>query len=83
MGGARGPSIALTGAKEADLVTVDIHYSGVNYADVCIRWGLYSSQKAFAPFPMVPGFEFSGLCTVECRGLGTDGGPFILSVLGH
>ena len=34
--------------------------SGVNYADVCIRWGLYESAKKFVGWPITPGFEFSG-----------------------
>lgn len=25
------------------VVVVEVHYAGVNYADVCIRWGLYDS----------------------------------------
>ena len=33
---------------------------GVNYADVCIRWGLYSSATKYVGWPITPGFEFSG-----------------------
>jgi hypothetical protein len=36
-------------AARSDLVTVDVAFSGVNYADVCIRWGLYASAKLFVP----------------------------------
>ncbi len=36
-------------ATRTDLVTVDVAYSGVNYADVCIRWGLYASAKLYVP----------------------------------
>ena len=35
----------------------------VNYADVCIRWGLYESAKKFVGYPIVPGFDVAG--TVE------------------
>lgn len=41
-------------------VRVRVHAAGVNFADTCIRMGLYASQKKFAPFPMTPGFEFAG-----------------------
>ena len=33
---------------------------GVNYADVIVRWGLYSSATTFVGWPIIPGFEFSG-----------------------
>lgn len=45
---------------ESTLVTVDVDFCGVNYADVCIRWGLYSSAKKYNGYPITPGFEFSG-----------------------
>lgn len=35
----------------------------VNYADCCIRWGLYDSAKEFVGWPIVPGFDVAG--TVE------------------
>ena len=35
----------------------------VNYADCCIRWGLYESAKRFVGWPIVPGFDVAG--TVE------------------
>jgi len=51
---------------------VKVRAAGVNYADVCIRWGLYTSWNRFgggrrpsqlAPGAKgdVPGFEFSGI----------------------
>ena len=60
------------------LVTVRVQAAGVNYADVCIRWGLYASWNKFgggtgtspsssaSPIRDVPGFEFAG--TVEAVG---------------
>ena len=56
----RGPNIAFLGVDEADLVTVRTHATGVNYADVCVRWGLYSSAKQYVGWPICPGFEFAG-----------------------
>lgn len=42
-------------------VSVRVLASGVNYADVCIRWGLYESAKRFVGWPITPGFEFAGV----------------------
>jgi NADPH:quinone reductase-like Zn-dependent oxidoreductase len=33
---------------------------GVNYADICVRWGVYESARRFAGWPITPGFEYSG-----------------------
>jgi NADPH:quinone reductase-like Zn-dependent oxidoreductase len=33
----------------------------VNYADCCIRWGLYDSAKEFVGWPIVPGFDVAGV----------------------
>ena len=30
---------------EGNAVVVDTAFAGVNYADICIRWGLYDSAK--------------------------------------
>lgn len=46
---------------KAHEVLVRILAVGVNYADVVIRWGLYSSAKEFVGWPITPGFEFSGV----------------------
>jgi NADPH:quinone reductase-like Zn-dependent oxidoreductase len=35
--------------------------SGVNYADACVRWGLYASAKEYVGWPITPGFEFCGV----------------------
>ena len=40
---------------EDNMVTVDVAFCGVNYADVCIRWGLYSSARKYNGYPIVPG----------------------------
>jgi len=49
-----------------EMVLVDINYFSVNYADVCIRWGLYESALRYVGWPIVPGFDFSG--TVKWAG---------------
>jgi NADPH:quinone reductase-like Zn-dependent oxidoreductase len=33
---------------------------GVNYADICVRLGLYESGRRFVGWPITPGFEYSG-----------------------
>ena len=66
----RGAPEAFVGVKDEDLVTVRVSAAGVNYADVCIRWGLYASWQKFgggrrtsagSEAADVPGFEFSGV----------------------
>lgn len=42
-------------------ILVDVKATGVNYADIIIRWGLYESAKKFVGWPITPGFEFSGV----------------------
>src|SRR5690606_16576363 len=42
-------------------VVVEIKATGVNYADIIIRWGLYESAKQLVGWPITPGFEFSGI----------------------
>lgn len=46
-------------AKDGEVI-VDVRATGVNYADVIIRWGLYESAKRFVGWPITPGFEFAG-----------------------
>lgn len=49
-----------------DEVLVKVHASGVNYADVCVRLGVYESAKRYVGWPITPGFEVSG--TVDAVG---------------
>jgi synaptic vesicle membrane protein VAT-1 len=44
----------------ADCVIVSNEAFSVNYADCCIRWGLYESANKFCGFPICPGFDISG-----------------------
>lgn len=43
-----------------DSAIVEVKASGVNYADIAIRWGLYESAKKYVGWPITPGFEFAG-----------------------
>eukprot|EP01047_Picozoa_sp_COSAG01_P061941 COSAG01_NODE_7800_length_3052_cov_2.179478_3_plen_429_part_00 len=43
----QGAAPSMEGVEESELVTVRVEASGVNYADVCIRWGLYASWNMF------------------------------------
>ncbi|XP_065055602.1 uncharacterized protein LOC135684124 [Rhopilema esculentum] len=58
----KGANYDFTDAPPCDeeSVVVETYAAGVNYADVIIRWGLYSSAKEFVGWPITPGFEFSG-----------------------
>ncbi|XP_032230482.2 synaptic vesicle membrane protein VAT-1 homolog [Nematostella vectensis] len=56
-----GANVKLRNIPEQDLVVVKTFACGVNYADICIRWGLYESAKKFVGWPITPGFEFSGV----------------------
>ena len=44
-----------------DEVVIDVHAIGINYADVIVRMGLYSSAREFVGWPITPGFEVSGV----------------------
>ncbi|CAB9502650.1 furan-3-one reductase [Seminavis robusta] len=46
-----------------DCVVLQNEAFSVNYADCCIRWGLYESANQFVGWPIVPGFDVAG--TVE------------------
>lgn len=65
-----GANIKYREIAEEDLVTVTSCASGVNYADVCVRWGLYESAKKYVGWPITPGFEFSG--TIIDKGSNVD-----------
>jgi len=43
-----------------DCIVLSNEAFSVNYADVCIRWGLYESAKRFVGYPIVPGFDVAG-----------------------
>ena len=45
----------------SDEVLVNVKASGINFADILIRLGVYSSAKTFVGWPITPGFEFSGV----------------------
>src|SRR3954471_20931487 len=33
---------------------------GMNYANICVRWGIYESARRFVGWPITPGFEYAG-----------------------
>jgi len=51
-------------------VLVEVDGVGVNFADVIVRMGLYSSAKEFVGWPITPGFEFAG--RIGALGEGVD-----------
>lgn len=44
-----------------DCVVISNKAFSVNYADCCIRWGLYESALKFVGWPIVPGFDVAGV----------------------
>jgi 2-desacetyl-2-hydroxyethyl bacteriochlorophyllide A dehydrogenase len=42
----------------ADEVLIDVHFSGINFADIVMRLGFYQDAP---PKPFVPGYELSGV----------------------
>lgn len=46
---------------KAGEVAIDVKATGVNYADVIIRMGLYASAKELVGWPITPGFEVAGV----------------------
>src|SRR5437879_339510 len=41
-------------------VVVETAAIGVNFADCCVRLGVYASAKEYVGWPITPGFEFAG-----------------------
>jgi len=46
---------------DPDCVILENHAFSVNYADCCIRWGLYESAKQYVGYPICPGFDVAGV----------------------
>ncbi len=46
---------------KADEVQIEVRATGVNYADVVVRMGLYASAKELVGWPITPGFEVAGV----------------------
>lgn len=42
-------------------ILIEVHASGVNFADCCVRMGIYRSAKEFVGWPITPGFEVAGV----------------------
>lgn len=42
----------------ANEVVIDVHFSGINFADILMRQGLYPDAPAY---PFIPGYEISGV----------------------
>jgi synaptic vesicle membrane protein VAT-1 len=41
-------------------VLIETSSIGVNYADCCVRFGVYESAKKYVGWPIIPGFELAG-----------------------
>lgn len=47
-------------AFPSDCLLIRNHAFSINYADCCIRWGLYDSATKFCGYPICPGFDIAG-----------------------
>ncbi len=45
---------------QGDQVLIQVRAIGINFADVCVRLGVYESAKKYIGWPITPGFEVSG-----------------------
>lgn len=41
-------------------IVISVEAAGVNYADCCVRWGVYESARKYVGWPITPGFEVAG-----------------------
>ena len=48
-----------------DLVVIRNKAFSINYADICIRWGLYESALRYVGWPIIPGFDLAGANPLE------------------
>jgi NADPH:quinone reductase-like Zn-dependent oxidoreductase len=72
---------AESGSLAAGEVRVEVEAIGVNFADVIIRMGLYSSAKEYVGWPITPGFEFSGRVVEVAAGVeGFEVGQAVLGL---
>lgn len=51
-------------------VLIETSAMGVNYADCCVRFGVYESAKKYVGWPITPGFELAG--TIKQLGPGVS-----------
>ncbi len=42
-------------------ILIQCHGCGVNFADCCVRMGIYRPAKVFVGWPITPGFEAAGI----------------------
>ena len=42
------------------MLTSEREAFSINYADICIRWGLYESALRYVGWPIIPGFDLAG-----------------------
>lgn len=50
-------------------VLIEVKACGVNFADCCVRMGIYSSAKEFIGLPITPGFEVAGVIKAVGEGV--------------
>lgn len=67
----------IKGALPPGCVVVRNKAFSINYADVCIRWGLYESALKYVGWPIVPGFDIAGVVEAASEGSGYAQGDHV------
>lgn len=70
-------------APAAGEVAIEVAAAGVNFADCFVRMGLYASAKAYAGYPITPGFEVAGRVVAVGEGVSDPavGAPVVAMTL--
>lgn len=50
-------------------ILIETRACGVNFADCCVRMGVYSSAKEYVGWPITPGFEVAGIVAQIGQGI--------------
>jgi NADPH:quinone reductase-like Zn-dependent oxidoreductase len=70
------PFIDVSKELPPNTVVLRVHSFSINYADCCIRWGLYESANTFVGWPIVPGFDIAGVVERVSSSSDDDGSDF-------
>ncbi|GMI21009.1 hypothetical protein TeGR_g7397 [Tetraparma gracilis] len=68
------PFLARSAPPAAPCVTVAVTHFALNFADVCVRLGLYESAIRYVGYPIVPGFDVAGTILKAPAGSGFSEG---------
>lgn len=67
-------------ALPPDMLVLGNKAFSINYADICIRWGLYESALRYVGWPIVPGFDVAGVVEAVGKECGFQVGQKVFGV---